>query len=158
MARRPKTKPAPVALAISHALAKAGLKHLILQVEVVAAWPLAVGPAMAAHTWPELLKDSTLTVATDHPAWRQEIHYRKEHILELLNARLGQGGVKEINTVVKSRPGGPVASEEPPLTPGPEANRFGESVAAPVDDAVLREAVARAAAAHAEARHRGRRS
>ncbi|MEW5854617.1 MAG: DUF721 domain-containing protein [Myxococcota bacterium] len=150
--QRPRSQPRPLAEALLVALRKAGLSQTLQSVEVLRRWPEVVGPEMARQTWPEILKDGALVVATTHPAWRHELHFRQEEILTRLAEVLGPGTVKAISTVVRTRRG----NAAPEVKPRAEAVAFGDTVANPVDDDLLRDAIRRAAAANAEARYRGR--
>lgn len=154
MTRRARTRPAPAATAVSRVLRHAGLAPLLAQLEVFAAWPAAVGTAMAQHTWPLGLKEGVLTVGTDHPAWRQELHFRQAQVLEALAARLGKGVVKGIHSVVGQRPDGVPNQPAAPVTP--EVQSWATTLTQGIEDPGLRQALARAAAAQQAQRHRGR--
>src|ERR671914_2965389 len=53
--------------------------------EVVAAWPEAVGPGIAANAWPaRIARDGTLHVATSSSAWAFELTQLADSILARL--------------------------------------------------------------------------
>lgn len=149
---RRRSKPVPLAEALTRVLRSNGLETTLNQVELCRRWSDVVGPQMARNAWVEILKEGQLVICTDHPAWKHEIHFRQDDILRRVNAMFGKDVVKSISTLVRPRP----VVEEPVLQVRPQAQDFGAETAAPVDDEVLREAIKRAAAANAEARYRGR--
>src|ERR671918_476507 len=58
--------------------------------EVVAAWPAAVGPGIAANAWPaRIARDGTLHVATSSSAWAFELTHLEATVRERLAERLG---------------------------------------------------------------------
>src|ERR671918_2286090 len=58
--------------------------------EVVAAWPAAVGPGIAANAWPaRIARDGTLHVATSSSAWAFELTQLEATVRAKLAARLG---------------------------------------------------------------------
>jgi len=153
MARsRRRTQPAPVAAALTRVLKHHGLDATLVQVELSRRWKDVVGEAMARNSWPEVIKDGQLVIATDHPAWKHEIHYRQEEILGRVNAIFGKSVAKAISTLVRPR----TAGAEPPPHVRPQAQEFGAQAAEGIDDDRLRDAIRGAAAANAEARLRGR--
>ena len=154
MARRARTHPAPAGTAMARVLRHAGLAQLMAQVQVFAAWPGAVGEAVARHTWPEGLNQGVLTVATDHPAWRQELHFRQAQVLEALAKKLGAGVVKSLQTVVRNRPGAAAAQDAAPVPA--ETQTWATQMTQGIPDKGLRDAMARAAAAQQAQKFRGR--
>jgi hypothetical protein len=120
--------------------------------EVVAAWPDAVGAAIAREAWPaRIARDGTLHVATSSSVWAYELTQLEETVLERLREALGEttparlrfaaGRVPE--TAGEAAP--ERANEAPPPVPE-EARRLGEDVASAIEDEELRALVARAAA------------
>jgi predicted nucleic acid-binding Zn ribbon protein len=61
------------------------------------AWPEIAGEVVRAHTRPETVRDGVLIVATDTPAWAQELQMRRVQLLEQLSARIGGGVVRDIH-------------------------------------------------------------
>lgn len=120
--------------------------------ELVAAWPQAVGPAIAANAWPaRIARDGTLHVATSSSAWAFELTQLQTTVRAKLAELLGD----ETPGALRFAPGPlPSAGAEPVPTPrrsvpkaSPRARAEGERMAAAIEDSALREAVARAAAA-----------
>ncbi len=61
--------------------------------EVVAAWPAAVGAAVAANAWPaRIVRDGTLHVATSSSAWAFELTQLEATVRANLAARLEGDG------------------------------------------------------------------
>jgi hypothetical protein len=112
--------------------------------EIVAAWPEAVGEAIAQNAWPaRLARDGTLHVHAADAIWAFELGQRAREIAERV-------GVERIRFVPGPLPG--PAEEPPPRRPAaprplPEHLERAAEIAAGIDDAELRETVARAVAA-----------
>ena len=112
--------------------------------EIVAAWPEAVGEAIAQNAWPaRIARDGTLHVHAADAIWAFELGQRAQEIAERV-------GVERI----RFAPGPlPAFSEEPATQraaapePHPEHLEQAASLTAGIEDEELREAVARAVAA-----------
>ena len=120
--------------------------------DVVAAWPDAVGEAIAREAWPARIgRDGTLQVATSSSVWAHELTHLEETILEHLRESLGELAPSRLRFAAGRVPG-PAgeppneAAHEPPPPPSEEAKRVGEEVASAIEDEELRALVARAAA------------
>ncbi len=50
-------------------------------------WEEAVGPQIAKHTRPVRFERGELLVEVSHPAWKSELHHRKNQVLEKLRER-----------------------------------------------------------------------
>jgi hypothetical protein len=120
---------------------------------IVAAWPGAVGAAIARNAWPaRLARDSTLHVATSSSAWAFELTQLAADVL----ARLGEALPPEHRPrALRYAPGrlpettleaAGEASRRPP-PPDAESLAQAERLAAAVGDESLRSLIARAAAA-----------
>ena len=59
----------------------------LAEAEALGRWPIAVGEVIAKHARAIRVKDSILWVEVEHPIWRSELHYRKQQILDILNAK-----------------------------------------------------------------------
>jgi hypothetical protein len=64
---------------------------------VVAAWPQIAGKVVSAHSRAETVRDGVLIVATDTPAWAQELHMRRAQLLQRVAEQVGQGLITEIH-------------------------------------------------------------
>ena len=123
--------------------------------EVLAAWPAAVGEAIARNAWPaRFARDGTLHVATKDAVWAFELGHRAAEIAERL-------GVKAIRfapgKVADAMPSEATKTNTRRLPePTPEERREAAEIAAPIEDEELRELVARAVAASLSSRRSGR--
>jgi predicted nucleic acid-binding Zn ribbon protein len=63
----------------------------------VVAWPQVVGRLAGAHARAEAVRDGVLLVATDTPAWAQELHMQRKELLARLAAQVGEGLIREIH-------------------------------------------------------------
>jgi hypothetical protein len=112
--------------------------------EIVAAWPEAVGEAIAQNAWPaRLARDGTLHVHTADAIWGFELAQRAQEIAE-------RAGVARIRFAPGPLPG--PAEELAPSRPAapkplPEHLERAAEIAAEIGDEELRETVARAVAA-----------
>jgi hypothetical protein len=125
--------------------------------EVVAAWPAAVGPAIAANAWPaRIARDGTLHVAASSSAWAFELTQLADSILARLQEHLPDECPSSLRFAVGPLPEAGAESEttSSETVPGPdrEAQAAGERIAQGIGDEALREAVAKAAAASLAAR------
>ena len=68
---------------------------------VMAAWPAAVGEAVAAHVRPRRLHDGELLVEVDAPVWATQLRYLEEDVLRRLGRKVRPGVVKSIRPVVR---------------------------------------------------------
>jgi hypothetical protein len=129
--------------------------------DVVTAWPVAVGPAIAANAWPaRIARDRTLHVATSSSAWAFELTQLADTVLARLQEHLPQDCPTSLRFAVGELPeAGNVPETSSPETVSKadrEALAAGERIAEGIGDEVLRDAVARAAAASLAARERRR--
>jgi predicted nucleic acid-binding Zn ribbon protein len=68
---------------------------------VMAAWPTAVGVAVAAHVRPRRLHDGVLLVEVDAPVWATQLRYLEEDVLRRLGRKVRPGVVRSIRPVVR---------------------------------------------------------
>jgi predicted nucleic acid-binding Zn ribbon protein len=136
---------------IERELARSGSPDAVPLARITAAWPDAVGPAIARQAWPlRLARDGTLHVATSSAAWANELTLLAEDVLAQLGKYIGPDVPATLKCAV-----GPIP--EPPPTLGaarPELDEVPDdvvstasSVASAIDDPELRALVARAARA-----------
>jgi hypothetical protein len=114
--------------------------------EVVAAWPATVGEAIARNAWPaRFSRDGTLHVATTDAIWAFELGHRAAEIARRLGVkaiRFTPGKVADALPVQATN--ATAAARVPPTA---AERRQAAEIAAPIENAELRELVARAAAA-----------
>lgn len=76
---------------------RADLESGISQQRALLIWNEVVGRAVAANTIPEKVEHGVITVRTTTPAWRQELLFRKQAIIEKLNQSLGTNTIRDIH-------------------------------------------------------------
>jgi hypothetical protein len=124
-------------------------------VELVDAWPRAVGPEIARNAWPaRLARDGTLHVATSSSTWAFELSQLESDIRDELATALGGKVPKVLRFATgpvpaPAREGGETVPSEP-LVASAEARSQAGSLAAAIEDEELRKVVAKAAAASLE--------
>jgi predicted nucleic acid-binding Zn ribbon protein len=69
-------------------------------------WEAMVGDRMAVHARPVRLRDTTLVVAVDEPAWASQVRWMTPQLLERLAAGLGPGVVTDVEVKVEAPGGG----------------------------------------------------
>ena len=121
-------------------------------VDVVRAWPAAVGDGVARHAWPARVgRDRTLHVATSSSTWSLELTMLEATMLERLRAALGEAAPVRIRfapgLVPDLRTAEGVSARSTACEPGPEEVARAAELAAEIDDAELRATVAKAVAA-----------
>jgi hypothetical protein len=139
---------------VERELARSGSRDAIPLAAVTAAWPEAVGDAVARNAWPlRLARSGTLHVATATSTWAQELTLLQEDVLDRLRARLGDAAPASLRFEVGPVPAPPALEESPRSKPvampnvPPEVEREAASAAAEIEDEELRAVVARAARA-----------
>jgi hypothetical protein len=123
--------------------------------ELVAAWPHAVGTEIARNAWPaRLARDGTLHVSTSSSTWAFELTQLEQDVLARLRRSVAGGVPKKLRFAPGPlpAPGAEAASElsPEPLVASAEARSQAASLTAEIENEELRESVARAAAASLE--------
>jgi hypothetical protein len=123
--------------------------------ELVAAWPHAVGTEIARNAWPaRLARDGTLHVSTSSSTWAFELTQLEGDVLARLRGSVAGSVPKKLRFAPGPlpAPGAEPAPETSParLVAGAEARSRAASLAAEIENEELRESVARAAAASLE--------
>lgn len=148
---------------VERRLAQSGSGQGLALTEITAAWPSAVGEAIARNAWPlRIGRDGTLHVAASSATWAFELDRMAAEIIVGLAAELGDTAPAKL----RFRPGpvpeppaevaSPPSAEAPEISP--EAAAAAASAAAAIEDPELRELVARAARASLRETARDRRS
>lgn len=63
-------------------------------------WRDLVGPEIAAHTRPLLVRDGVLTVGVDQPAWAVQLRYLSATLLAKVQEDTGDEAVRQIRVKV----------------------------------------------------------
>jgi hypothetical protein len=139
---------------IDRELARSGSRDAIPLAAITAAWPAAVGAAVARQAWPlRLGRDGTLHVAVASSTWAHELDLLQDAILDGLRARLADATPPAVRFAVGPIPEPPTpiedaaAANDPPIAVSPEIESEAAAAASEIDDPELRELVARAARA-----------
>jgi len=140
---------------IDRELARSGSRDAIPLAAITAAWPGAVGAAVARQAWPlRLGRDGTLHVAVASSTWAHEPDLLQDAILDGLRARLADATPPAVRFAVGPIPEPPTRIEDaavdsnlPPIAVPPEIESAAVAAASEIDDPELRELVARAARA-----------
>ena len=139
---------------IDRELARSGSRDAIPLAAITAAWPVAVGAAVARQAWPlRLGRDGTLHVAVASSTWAHELDLLQDTILDGLRARLADATPPAVRFAVGPIPEPPTPVEDAatendtPIGVPPEIESAAVTAASEIDDPELRELVARAARA-----------
>jgi len=92
--------PRPIGEALAAVARGLGLGDPARAGAAVERWPEVVGPALAAHTEARGLRDGTLTVVVDGPAWATQVVALESRILEGLAAVVGDGACRALRVRV----------------------------------------------------------
>ncbi len=137
---------------VRRALKGVGIPDAGQLAELTAAWPEAVGDAIARAAWPQRVsRDGTLIVATSSSTWAFELGRMAPEILEKLREAVPAAaptGLKFVPGPVPEPPA-PLPAEGVPdhLEITPEDIREAARLTAAIEDGDMREAAMRAAAA-----------
>lgn len=120
--------------------------------DILAAWPGAVGPAVAQNAWPaRLARGGVLYVTTSSSIWAFELGLAETTIRERLSETLGEHVPKRFRFAPGHVPDPPEERESPrrasPVQPSPLDRAQADRIAAPIANGELRSRVARAIAA-----------
>lgn len=137
---------------VRHALRGVGVPDAGQMAELTAAWPAAVGDAIARAAWPQrIARDGTLVVATASSTWGFELGRMAPEILAKLQRELPAAAPTGLKFVPGPVPEPPAPLARPSASGrvevAAEDTREAERLAAAIGDEELREVVARAAAA-----------
>ena len=77
-------------------LRKYRLEDHLEETRLIENWPAVCGPMITSHTSGLFVKDKTLFVKVDSAALRQELQYRKQTLLKLLNRSADRELIKDI--------------------------------------------------------------
>jgi len=82
---------------LEQALGNLDLGARVVEQRARRAWEAIAGRVVGGHTRAETVREGTLIVATDTPAWAQELHMRRVEYLAKLETVLGKGVVTELH-------------------------------------------------------------
>ena len=119
-------------------------------VELVAAWPGAVGETLAANAWPaRFARDGTLHVATSSSAWAFELQQLEREVAARLSEVVGERAPRKLRFAPGPLPEPAPApfeySRQPPPEPSLEQARQAHGWAEQIESRELRKSVEKAA-------------
>jgi len=82
--------------AIEKMLIQMKIGNTVHQWQAVAMWDMIVGEAIAKHAKAIKVAYGKLYVAVDSPAWRNELLFKKQELLDRVNSHLIKAKIKEI--------------------------------------------------------------
>ena len=85
--------------AIKKAVRNAGVEKAIKQESAVFLWAGVGGQTISNATKAEKVDKGVLTVKTQSPTWRQELHMQKKEIIDKINNKIGSKAIKEIRFI-----------------------------------------------------------
>ena len=107
---------------LSYLLREYGFDQKILEAKGLAAWASAVGEPVARNTQPISLINGKLTVYTVNTVLITELLLLKQHVIEKINATVGQTVVRDLQFFVK--PINPSPRKMQPSPPSKRLNRL----------------------------------
>lgn len=96
-------EPRKVGDSLDRVAASLGVPHASTLSGVFASWAEMVGEAVALHARPLSLRDGTLVVAVDDPAWATQLRWLEADLVARLGEVLGEGEVARIEVRVQPR-------------------------------------------------------
>jgi hypothetical protein len=82
--------------AIGRLLAERGWRQRVAVSSALGRWEEIVGADLAAHAWPEALRDGELVVVADSTAWATQLRLLAGPLIRRLNSELGDGTVRRV--------------------------------------------------------------
>lgn len=82
-------------------LSRHGLRPVGVLAIVQQWWPKVVGELICAHCEPVAIREKTLMVIVDHPAWATEMRLHAHRVLQDLEIHVGTGVLSDINVRVR---------------------------------------------------------
>ena len=122
-----------------------GLGSRLDEYRVFGQWEKSVGPVIARHARPQIVRGKKLTLIVDSPAWMQQLSLLKPQIIEKVNAKLGRETIKDITLRLGEVESRTEPSEGPPVRTvlGRDELAKIEDYVREISDADTREAVRR---------------
>jgi predicted nucleic acid-binding Zn ribbon protein len=89
MAARRRTQPRKIGSAVEKVLVDLGLDGASSAFRIAKLWPDAVGPEIAAHCRPVIVRRGVLEAEVDSSVWCQQLQMQRPQLLEKLRETLG---------------------------------------------------------------------
>lgn len=100
--RERRKRPVTVGSMVPKVLAEMGIEGAAAVMRILEHWDEAVGPEIARHARPSVLRGATLEVAADSSVWCQQVQLLRPRILAALRERLGAEAPTDLRTRVRS--------------------------------------------------------
>ena len=85
--------------ALEKALKGANIDKAVKQFSAIDIWDEVVGKNISKNTEATDVKHGVLVVKVSNSAWRQELLFKKEEILEKINGRIGNNLIRDIRFI-----------------------------------------------------------
>jgi len=85
-----------IGTALEKMLNRMKISNTVHQWQAVATWETIVGEPIAKHAKATKVAYGKLYVAVDSPAWRNELLFQKQELLDRVNSHLTNSKIKEI--------------------------------------------------------------
>ncbi len=92
-------EPQKIGNVILETLSRMGFAERLQKQTAVMRWEEIAGEAIAAETKALRIEGSTLVVRVHKAAWRQQLTYLKEGLLQKLKAELGEDSIEDIRFI-----------------------------------------------------------
>jgi predicted nucleic acid-binding Zn ribbon protein len=92
--------PRPLEVSLAKLAADLGAPAPRVLGQVFGRWEEIVGPDVAAHARPLSLRQGTLIVGTDEPAWAAQLQFLSAHVLARLEEVTGSNEVRQVTVRV----------------------------------------------------------
>lgn len=112
---------------LERVLDRLGMKRRLKEATVLTVWGQEVGPKLARMTRALQVEQGVLIVSVRNSVWANELGFFKRELIKRVNARIGEGTIKDIRFVVGVPPGMLRAEVAPEETETEEAT-LGEYV------------------------------
>jgi predicted nucleic acid-binding Zn ribbon protein len=89
-------EPQPVAASLGEVTHRLGIPDTAVLAIVFSRWEQLVGLDVASHTAPRSLRDGTLVIDVDHPAWATQLRWLSADLLARVRAETGSDALTEV--------------------------------------------------------------
>jgi predicted nucleic acid-binding Zn ribbon protein len=94
--RRKNSQPTPVGDILQSMLKETGLEKKVREYAALAEWDKIVGATIAEQTTPQDIKGGVLFIQVKNAAWRSQLAFFKDDIIQKVNAHAGRKIVRSI--------------------------------------------------------------
>lgn len=91
-------RPVSVSAMVPKVLSEMGIDGAAAVMRILEHWDAAVGPEVALHARPSVLRGTTLEVTADSSVWSQQVQFLRPQILAALRERLGADAPTSLRT------------------------------------------------------------